>query len=512
MIIQLLGKKETEAVLVPKTATTNGDYAAWDYGADGFDVFTVEVPNGTETLTVTENNTYTPTSPNIGFSSVTVNVVPTIASLSITPSTSSQTFTPSGGTDGYGPVSVSAVDSGIDANIQAENIKDGVTILGVTGNYQGGPAPTIDPIRVTPTTSAQVITASGGTDGYSPITVDAVTSSIDSNIQASNIKSGVSILGVSGSVVELSGSTASVTPTTSQQVVTPTSPSNGLTSVTVDAVTSSIDANIQPSNIVSGATILGVAGTVQPAPAHYIKKEKSANGTLINSGDIIDFTGVTDISDYCLNNAYYQNDSISGVIDLSSLLRINGYFACYMAFYGCYNVTGVNMSSLTAINNSYACDSMFRSTSVSSVNLSSLATINGTSACENMFSYCSDLSISGLASLASINGATACLRMFAYCTSIRSFTFDSLSAVSSSGVCRQMFIGCSNLASLSFPALTSSSFGAYQNQFNGMLQDVTGCTVHFPSNLQSTIGSWADVINGFDGTNTTVSFDLPATE
>ena len=44
-----------------------------------------------------------------------------------------------------------------------------------------------------------------------------------------------------------------------------------------------------------------------------------------------------------------------------------------------------------------------------------------------------------------------------------------------------------------------------------MLQGVSGCTVHFPSNLQSVIGSWSDVTNGFGGTNTTVLFDLPST-
>ena len=60
-----------------------------------------------------------------------------INALPITPSTSSQTFTPPTGVDGYAPVSVSAVDSTIDANITAGNIKDGVTILGVAGTYTG---------------------------------------------------------------------------------------------------------------------------------------------------------------------------------------------------------------------------------------------------------------------------------------------------------------------------------------------------------------------------------------
>jgi hypothetical protein len=73
------------------------------------------------------------------------------------------------------------------------------------------------------------------------------------------------------------------------------------------------------------------------------------------------------------------------------------------------------------------------------------------------------------------------------------------------------FQGCTKLKTLSFPALTSNSFGSYTNQFNNMLSGVTGCKVHFPSNLQSVIGSWSSVTSGFTGTNTTVLFDLPAT-
>lgn len=53
---------------------------------------------------------------------------------------------------------------------------------------------------VTPTTSAQEIEATGtGKIGLSKVTVAAVTSAIDANIVAGNIKSGVTILGVTGS-------------------------------------------------------------------------------------------------------------------------------------------------------------------------------------------------------------------------------------------------------------------------------------------------------------------------
>lgn len=65
--------------------------------------------------------------------------------------------------------------------------------------HGGGSAPVIDELNVTPSTSAQVITAPEGTDGYSPVNVAAVTSAIDSNIVAGNIKKDVSILGVTGS-------------------------------------------------------------------------------------------------------------------------------------------------------------------------------------------------------------------------------------------------------------------------------------------------------------------------
>lgn len=64
---------------------------------------------------------------------------PVLETVPVTPTTSAQTITPSIGYDGIGQVNVSAVTSSIDANITAGNIKNGVTILGVTGTMTGGP-------------------------------------------------------------------------------------------------------------------------------------------------------------------------------------------------------------------------------------------------------------------------------------------------------------------------------------------------------------------------------------
>ena len=59
---------------------------------------------------------------------------------SVSPKTSSQEVTADSGKY-LEKVTVGAVTSSIDANIVAENIKSGVTILGVTGNYTGPEQP-----------------------------------------------------------------------------------------------------------------------------------------------------------------------------------------------------------------------------------------------------------------------------------------------------------------------------------------------------------------------------------
>ena len=60
----------------------------------------------------------------------------------------------------------------------------------------------------------------------------------------------------------LNGETVSITPSTSAQTITPSSGHNGITEVNVDAVTSSIDSNIQAGNIKKDISILGVTGTL----------------------------------------------------------------------------------------------------------------------------------------------------------------------------------------------------------------------------------------------------------
>ena len=191
-----------------------------------------------------------------------------------------------------------------------------------------------------------------------------------------------------------------------------------------------------------------------------------------------------DIESYALQNSFYGCTSLTSV-DLSSLTTISGSSSLYYAFSGCTSLTSVDLSSLTTISGSSSLSYAFiNCTSLTNVDLSSLTTISGNSSLSYVFINCTSLTNVDLSLLTTISGSNALSGTFSDCTS---------------------------LASLSFPSLTSTSFGSYTNQFNSMLSRVTGCTVHFPSNLQPIIGSWSSVISGFGGTNTTVLFDLPAT-
>lgn len=243
-----------------------------------------------EDITVTQNGVYEAGEEYTGLGTVTVQVDSVNnQEKSIAPTTSEQIVTPDQGYTGLSSVTVGAVTNAIDNNIQAGNIKSGVNILGITGNVVELNA---TPTTITPTTSEQTITPQGAYNGFSTITVDPVTSSIDSNITPSNIVDGVTILGVQGSAEALNGETITVTPTTSQQVITPTSPHNGIIEVTVDGVTSSIDSNIAAENIKSGVSILGVSGTVT-----------ELNGTTLN---VTPTASSQSHTPFAPNNAYTQ--------------------------------------------------------------------------------------------------------------------------------------------------------------------------------------------------------------
>ena len=210
-------------------------------------------------------------------------IMPNNGRLTYQPSIRAQAI-PTGYTSGG---SIAAVTHTIDDNIRPGNIKQGVTILGVEGNLTSTGIDTSDAtatadkilsgytayvdddkitgtmsnrgsLSVTPRTNS--LSYAGGY--YSSINIGAVTASIDSNIIASNIKQGVTILGVTGNLIsdDIERIIETITPSSTSDIVRT---NRFYDRLTVQKVTSNIDSNIQPANIKSGVTILGVEGTLE---------------------------------------------------------------------------------------------------------------------------------------------------------------------------------------------------------------------------------------------------------
>lgn len=212
------------------------------------------------TKTISSNGTHTiyPPSGYVGMTRLVLTVdVPTtpvvvdavLQSKSVTPGYSSKTVTPDSGYNGLSAVTVLG-----DSDLISSNIREGVTIFGVTGSYSK--TEIVDAVlqskSVTPGRSGQYVYPDSGYNGLSRVYVVG-----DGNLISSNIREGVSIFGVSGSYS--SGTkyqSKTVTPTKNGFSVTADSGYNALAQVTVRG-----DSNLVPSKIAAGATIFGVTGT-----------------------------------------------------------------------------------------------------------------------------------------------------------------------------------------------------------------------------------------------------------
>lgn len=224
---------------------------------------------------------------------------------------------------------------------------------------------------------------------------------------------------------------------------------------------------------------------------NYLGRIVTEDGTLQFPTTSYTFTmpdNITKIGTKGLYYAFYGNavldelQPVGGIAhaDLSSVKSIGSYGLCY-AFAGCANLQIIDLSNLENISD-YGLYEAFSGSRLTSINLGAVTDI-GSYGLYSAFYEAEDLSSVDLGNLFTIG--------------LRGL--------------EQAFARCTELTSLSFPSLNSNSFGNTTNIFHDMCQYISGCTVHFPSNLESVIGGWSDVLGGFGGMNTTVLFDLPAT-
>lgn len=208
------------------------------------------------------------------------------------------------------------------------------------------------------------------------------------------------------------------------------------------------------------------------------------------TGDLV-FTGFKDVGDNALKNKFKQDSSITSVL-FNDLEKTTGNYACSSMFFGCTNIQSASFPKLKEISGMGTCKSMFLSCiNLGSVSLPSLTTISGYITCESMFQN----------------------------SGVYSVSFPKLSVISGVEPTGGMLGSCRNLESVYFPSLTTSSFDSIGEDdmyfwiFNDETAYTSGnVTVHFPSNLQSTMEGFYDYPNfGGESGYVTLAFDLPAT-
>jgi len=386
---------------------------------------------------------------------------PVINSLSITPSTSTQTITAPSGVDGYSPISVSAVTSSIDANITAENIKDGVQILGVTGSYQG----------------------SGGGSSRFGLSLDNFIGNVTNGVLgAPNTINGITFTGVTEiASVGLQGVF------NGRYIVSGTISAPSLTIIRSSGLDSAFANNRITSVDLSALT------TVE----RYGMSVAFSNNLITD----VDLSALTTVRDSGLESAFDGNRIAS--VDLSALTTVgdNGLRGAFSN----NRITSVDLSALTTVGDN-GLSSAFENNGIASVDLSALTTVRD-SGLEGAFSNnritSVDLSALTTVGINSMNYAF-------YSNRITSVDLSALTTIGGSGL--EYAFSSNQIEHIYFRALTSNSFEDETCFGEYMLEGNDGATVHFPSNLESVIGEWDSVLNGFGGDNTTVLFDLPATE
>ena len=287
-----------------------------DSGYDALSDVTVNAIQ-TETKSVTSNGTYKPTNGKY-FSSVTVNVPSetfNTQTKTVTPTESTQTVSPDNGYNGLSSVTINPISS----------------------TYIGSAVPTKGATTITPNSNSQTAISSG-TYATGNITVSAVpteTKSITANgtYTPSNGKYFSSVnVNVVGDAFDVQSK--SITPTESEQIVTPDAGYDGLSSVTVGAISSTY--------VGSGVTRKSAATITPSESAQTIAANQYLTGIQTISAIPSNYVG----SDITRKNAATITPSTSAQTAVSAGTYVTGNITVAAMKSGELNTPSINASGL----------------------------------------------------------------------------------------------------------------------------------------------------------------------
>lgn len=321
----------------------------------------------------------------------------------------------------------------------------------------------IQSLNVTPSVESQTITPPLGVDGFSPINVSAVTSSIDSNISAENIKKDVTILGVTGSYEGSGGSETKF----------------GL----------GIDSFI-------GDTVNGVLQT-----------------PTLKETDLI-FTGITDLGFNALAYAFYAKGITS--VTFPDLVNItNDMQGLSSAFRQCNLLTNISFPLLESVTTfgvfMNAFSENWTDTNNLLVSFPELTTISGSEAFSNAFNNNNALKSISFPNLTTISGDRGFYNTFSYCRYLTSVSLPKLATVGQYSMIGT-FANCESLTRIDFPSLTSvqnNSFQDNEGSWEKIFRDCQNLTeIHFRADMANVIPTMIGYSEKWGASNATIYFDL----
>lgn len=334
--------------------------------------------------------------------------------------------------------------------INDENLKDiGNAIrtkIGSTSKYKPsemanaissikGEEPKLQQKSVTPTTTAQTIKADSSYDGLSSVSVGAVTSAIDSDIKSENIKKGVSILGVNGTLEE--GIIPSGTKTINDNGDYDVSQYANAKVIVPKGITPSGEIQISANgtyditNFASAVVdIENTGGGGKFAPRHisfygYDGSDLDAEVQAVDTSNVTNF-------------AYMFRDAKVTHLDLSSWNTSN-VTTTYGMFYGCSKLENINLNNWDT---------------------------NNVTTMYSMFYGCNGLTTLDLRCFTGTNTTTT-KSMFYNSKGIKEIDLRNLN-LPSDAIVDTMFYGCTALEKVDIRSLDLTNIPVYATQAKGM--------------------------------------------